>query len=247
MTSVSKAQIKFIQSLHQKKFRQMYGKFLVEGDKAVRELIHSSFKIDAIYALPDWISAQSSAQEIMHAVGEHELQQISTQDKPDQAIAVAHIPDQEINATLAPELYIACDHLNDPGNAGTIIRIADWFGINTVIFSAGSVDVYNPKVVSAAKGSLFRVRIIHAELETLFNNNKQLPVIGAAMNGENIYHAKLPTAGILLIGNEANGISDELYPLITKKITIPSFGHAESLNAGVATGIIVSEWRRQLS
>lgn len=224
----------------------MYGKFLVEGDKAVRELLHSSFKIDAIYGLPDWISAQSSAQAIMYPVTDHELQHISTQDRPDQAIAIAFIPALEDNATLAPELYIACDHLNDPGNAGTIIRIADWFGIRTVIFSEGSVDVYNPKVVSAAKGSLFRIRVLHSDLQELFNNNKHLSVIGAAMDGENIYESKLPTSGILLIGNEANGISDELYPLVTMKISIPSFGHAESLNAGVATGIIVSEWRRQL-
>lgn len=224
----------------------MYAKFLVEGDKAVRELLQSPFKIDAIYAVPDWISAQSSVSDTIHPVSEHELQQLSTHDKPDQAIAIAYIPAQEINAALAPELYIACDHLNDPGNAGTIIRIADWFGISTVIFSAGSVDVYNPKVVSAAKGSLFRVRVIHAELPELFNNNKQLPVIGAAMDGENIYQTKLPAQGILLIGNEANGISDDLYTLVTRKISIPSFGHAESLNAGVATGIIVSEWRRQL-
>ena len=224
----------------------MYGKFLVEGDKAVRELLHSSFKIDAIYGLPDWISAQSSTQTIMHPVTEHELQQISTQDRPDQAIAIAFIPAQEDNAALAPELYIACDHLNDPGNAGTIIRIADWFGIRTVIFSEGSVDVYNPKVVSAAKGSLFRIRVLHWDLQELFNNNKHLSIIGAAMDGENIYESKLPTSGILLIGNEANGISNELYPLVTKKISIPSFGDAESLNAGVATGIIVSEWRRQL-
>jgi TrmH family RNA methyltransferase len=246
MTPVSKAQIKLVQSLHQKKFRQMYGKFLVEGDKAVRELLHSSFKIDAIYALPDWIAAHSSAHDVMHPVTAHELQQLSTHDHPDQAIAVAFIPDQESLAVLDPALYIACDHVNDPGNAGTIIRIADWFGIPTVIFSAGSVDVYNPKVVSAAKGSLFRIRIIHTDLKTLFNKNINLPVIGAAMDGENIYQTKLPTAGILLIGNEANGISDDLYPSVSKRVTIPSFGQAESLNAGVATGIIVSEWKRQL-
>ena len=224
----------------------MYGKFLVEGDKAVRELLLSSFKIEAIYALPDWILGQPSAPDTMHPVTDHELGQISTQDKPDQAIAVALIPIQENNVKLAPELYIACDHLNDPGNAGTIIRIADWFGINTVIFSAGSVDIYNPKVVSAAKGSLFRIRVIHTDLQELFNNNKQCAVLGAAMDGENIYQAKLPSSGILLIGNEANGISADLYPMLTQKIAIPSFGNAESLNAGVATGIIMSEWQRQL-
>ena len=225
----------------------MYGKFLVEGDKAVRELLHSHFKIDAIYGLSDWVHANPSSLAPIHQVSDHELQQLSTHDAPDQVIAIADIPVQDLNAALEQRLYIACDQLNDPGNAGTIIRIADWFGVDTVIFSDGSVDVYNPKVVSAAKGSLFRVSIIYTDLETLFNNNKGLPVIGADMHGENIYKAKLPGAGILLIGNEANGISEELYPCISKKISIPSFGKAESLNAGVATGIIMSEWKRQLT
>jgi TrmH family RNA methyltransferase len=225
----------------------MYGKFLVEGDKAVRELLHSSFKIDAIYGLSDWISIHSSPHITVHMVSENELLQLSTHDKPDQVIAIADIPLQDENAIVGQELYIACDQLNDPGNAGTIIRIADWFGIKTVIFSAGSVDVYNPKVVSAAKGSLFRVKVIYEDLKTLFNNNKELAVIGAAMDGENIYQTKLPAIGILLIGNEANGISDDLYSFLSQKISIPSYGHAESLNAGVATGIIISEWKRQNS
>ena len=224
----------------------MYGKFLVEGDKAVRELLHSHFKIDAIYGLSDWINVNPSTRAAIHLVSDSELQQLSTHDAPDQVIAIADIPTQDLNAALEQRLYIACDQLNDPGNAGTIIRVADWFGVSTVIFSDGSVDVYNPKVVSAAKGSLFRVSIIYTDLETLFNNNKDLSVIGADMDGENIYQAALPAAGILLIGNEANGISDELYEYVSKKISIPSFGQAESLNAGVATGIIMSEWRRKL-
>lgn len=223
----------------------MYGKFLVEGDKAVCELINSPFKIDAIYALPDWISCHPDLSCQVYHVSAAELAQLSTHDNPNQVIAVALIPQQEDNVTLGQELYIACDQLNDPGNAGTIIRIADWFGISTVLFSANSVDVYNPKVVSAAKGSLFRVRVLYTDLKTLFNNNKDIPVLGAAMDGENIYKASLPAAGILLIGNEANGISEELYQNVSMKISIPSFGNAESLNAGVATGIIVSEWRRR--
>ena len=224
----------------------MYGKFLVEGDKAVRELLHSPFKIDAIYGLSEWIETNSFPPVPMHMINDTELLQLSTHEKPNQVIAIADIPVQEINAILGQELYIACDQLNDPGNAGTIIRIADWFGINTVIFSENSVDVYNPKVVSAAKGSLFRVRVMYADLKTLFNNNMNLTVMGAAMDGEKIYETKLPATGILLIGNEANGISDYLYPFISKKISIPSYGNAESLNAGVATGIIVSEWRRRI-
>jgi TrmH family RNA methyltransferase len=247
MASLPRAQIKYIRSLHQKKHRQMYGKFLVEGDKTVRELMHSPLKIDAIYGLSEWVENIASAPDLIHTVSLSELQQLSTHDTPNQAIAIADIPAQNHNATLGAELYIACDQINDPGNAGTIIRIADWFGIGTVIFSENSVDAYNPKVVSAAKGSLFRTQVITAGLAGIFNDNKHLPIYGAAMDGENIYEAQLPAAGILLIGNEANGISHELLSFISHKITIPSFGHAESLNAGVAAGIIVSEWRRRVN
>lgn len=244
--AISKAQVRYIRSLHSKKFRQMYAKFLVEGDKAVRELIHSPFKIDAIYAHAEWIAQNDAPERLCHEVSEGELMQISTHDSPNQVLAVAYIPANEINEISGDQLYIACDTLNDPGNAGTIIRVADWFGISTVIFSENSVEVYNPKVVSAAKGSLFRVRVIYADLPGFFQKNKSLPVYGAAMDGESIYKAGLPKAGILLIGNEANGISEALYQYVTHKISIPPFGDAESLNAGVATGIIVSEWRRQM-
>lgn len=225
----------------------MYGKFLVEGDKSVRELIHSDFKIDAIYALSGWIGTHHPNTAEMHPVSESDLAELSTHDHPDQVIAVAQMPVREPNALSASKLYIACDRLNDPGNAGTIIRIADWFGISGVIFSENSVDVFNPKVVSSAKGSLFKVKVMYADLKGLFKDNAALPVLGAYMEGESIYDGKLPDHGILLIGNEANGIGEELSGFVTKKISIPSFGSAESLNAGVATGIIVSEWRRQLS
>jgi TrmH family RNA methyltransferase len=225
----------------------MYGKFLVEGDKSVRELIHSSFKIDAIYALSGWIDANRHDAGEAHPVSEKELTELSTHDHPDQVVAVVDIPALDSNALSDSKLYIACDRLNDPGNAGTIIRIADWFGISAVIFSENSVDVFNPKTVSAAKGSLFRVSVRYADMETLFKENVRLPVLGAYMEGENIYKASLPDHGILLIGNEANGIGEELSAFISKKISIPAFGKAESLNAGVATGVIVSEWRRQLS
>ncbi len=224
----------------------MYGKFLVEGDKTVRELISSSVKIDAIFAQSEWIAQNQGQKNICQEVSEAELTQLSTQDSPNQVIAVAYIPEYiSGQSSLSDGLYIACDRLNDPGNAGTIIRVADWFGISTVIFSENSVDVYNPKVVSAAKGSLFRVKVLYTDLSVFFEKNKALPVYGAAMEGESIYKADMPAAGILLIGNEANGIGDELYQYVTHKISIPAFGHAESLNAGVATGIIVSEWRRR--
>ena len=141
-------------------------------------------------------------------------------------------------------LSITCDNLSDPGNAGAIIRIADWFGIRHVFFSPNSVDIYNPKVVSAAKGSLFRVTCIYTDLQTLFSTHSKLPVYGTFMIGQNLYRATLPPAAFILMGNEANGISTELEPYITQRIAIPAFGKAESLNVAVAAGIIVSEFKR---
>ena len=225
----------------------MYGKFLVEGDKSVRELLHSVFKIDAIYGLSGWVGRHRPAAAEVHTVSPAELAELSTHEQPDEVVAIAQIPAQATDALSTSGLYIACDRLNDPGNAGTIIRIADWFGAAGVIFSENSVEVYNPKVVSSAKGSLFRVPVIYADLPALFSENKGLPVIGTYMDGESIYTTNLPPSGILLIGNEANGIGEELSALVSQRISIPSFGKAESLNAGVATGILMSEWRRQLS
>jgi TrmH family RNA methyltransferase len=161
-------------------------------------------------------------------------------------VAIADIPKHEAaDLNLAPALYIALDQIQDPGNAGTIIRIADWFGINTVFFSEGSVDVYNPKVVSSAKGSLFRTACHYVNLAQLFETNKALPVYGTFMEGENIYKTELASQGFIVIGNEANGISQEVAAYVTNKISIPNFGKAESLNAAVATGIVVSEFKRK--
>lgn len=223
----------------------MYGKFLVEGDKLVRELLGSNFKVDAIYAVEGWKSANTTNKAAITTVSESDLQRISTHEKPNQVVAVAEIPADVFNNTpLTQGLYIALDQLQDPGNAGAIIRIADWFGINTVFISNGSVDIYNPKVVSAAKGSLFRVQCHYVNLNEIFEANNSMPVYGTFMDGENIYQSVLAQNGIIVIGNEANGISNDLTSYISQKISIPNFGKAESLNAAVATGIVVSEFKR---
>lgn len=226
----------------------MYGKFLVEGDKPVRELLNSSFKIDAIYSVEDWQKPVVNAHFEHILVTESELKRVSTLENPNMVVAVVACTDTAPPTdSLAPGLYLALDTLNDPGNAGSIIRIADWFGIKAVFFSNNSVDVFNPKVVNSAKGSLFRVPCYYTDLKNLFAQNRQLNVYGAFMDGENIYNANLSNSGIILIGNEANGISSGLLPFITQKIAIPSFGNAESLNAAVATGVIVSEFSRRLA
>ena len=224
----------------------MYGKFLVEGDKPVRELLKSNFKVDAIYRIQNTNYQVRSKETELIDVTEAELKKISTHENPNLSIAVAQIPVSVSSNLIQTEgLYIVCDSLNDPGNAGSIIRIADWFGIEKVFFSENSVEVYNPKTVSAAKGSLFRVECIYADLKKIFEHNKTIKVFGTFMNGNSIYSSALDKNGFILIGNEANGISDELIPFVDEKISIPSFGKAESLNAAVAAGIVVSEFRRR--
>ncbi|MBL7800201.1 MAG: RNA methyltransferase [Chitinophagales bacterium] len=224
----------------------MYGKFLVEGHKTVIELISSSFIVDKIYATSDWDNANAHQRKIeIETVTEDELQKISTLENPQQAIAIASIPAITSDLTLKEGKYIALDTLNDPGNAGTIIRTAEWFGFDGVILSENSVDIYNPKVVNAAKGSLFRIPVFYQNLADCFTKHSQMPVLGTFMEGESVYTASLPTSGILLIGNEANGIDPSLWPMIKNKLSIPKVGKAESLNAGIAAGILMNEWVRR--
>jgi TrmH family RNA methyltransferase len=244
---ISKQQLSFVRSLQQKKYRQMYGKFLVEGDKLVRELLASPFKIQAIYKTACWNGDVKRGKIEVIEVTEEDLRKISTHDNPNQVLAVAEIPVQNAalpTSKLSNSLYLACDNLSDPGNAGTIIRTADWFGVQHIFFSENSVDVFNPKVVSAAKGSLFRVACHYVDLKMLFANNKHLPVYGTFMHGESIYKTRLDKNAIILIGNEANGIGEELAPFISHRISIPNFGKAESLNAAVAAGVVLGEFRR---
>ncbi|MFN8323220.1 MAG: RNA methyltransferase [Chitinophagales bacterium] len=224
----------------------MYGKFLVEGDKLVRELLQSDFKIEAVYSLANYILVGNHKEFDHFVVSETELKKISTHQNPNNVVAVAHIPIASFYQNKLPEqLFIACDNLSDPGNAGTIIRTAEWFGIHTIFFSKNSVEIYNPKVVSAAKGSLFRTKCIYTDLRNLFAANPDIPVYGTFMNGTNIYESRLPKSAFIIIGNEANGISEELAATTQHKLSIPPFGQAESLNAAVAAAIIMSEFKRR--
>lgn len=245
---ISKNEMNRVRSLHQKKFRQMYGIFLVEGVKMVNELLSSSLKVHSIYATAGCdISSQVSSVPLI-IVSESDLKKLSTQENPDGCIAVAEIPASDFDAAkpLAGELYLLCDGINDPGNAGTIIRTAEWFGISHVFFSENSVEAFNPKTVAASKGSIFRVSCVYTDLQNLIAANTHLPVYGAFMNGENIYTTPLQNKGMIVIGNEANGISVDIAERIQHKVCIPNFGKAESLNAGVATGIILSEFKRRM-
>jgi TrmH family RNA methyltransferase len=253
---LSKNQIKFLNSLKQKKFREEHNLFVAEGNKIIPELLASTIKVKQIYSLSSAfeklkINDAIECIEIRPA----ELDRISSLTTPNEMIAVCEIPAYTLNSSeLKNKLTLLLDTIKDPGNLGTIIRIADWFGIETIICSDQSADVFNPKVVQATMGSIARIKIHYTDLnEFLIVNQKELklPVFGALLEGENIYSKQLPKAAFIMIGNESKGISTSLIPQITHKITIPSFSHfksiqgeTESLNAAIATSIICSEFRR---
>ncbi len=245
---LTKTKIKFLLSLQHKKYRQLSNRFIVDGDKTVRELFNSPLQVETLYAEPWWLwknkHVYSDSVEIVE-VSEKELSQISTLQAPTGVLAVAHIPTSEKPKLERGKITLALDDINDPGNLGTIIRIAEWFGVKTIFCNEHCVDAYNPKVVNAAKGSLFRTNLFYGSLQELFEKSKA-PVFGAVLNGNNIYQTDLPHEGILLIGSESHGISDELLPFLKLKLSIPGTGNTESLNAGVATGIMLSEFYRRV-
>lgn len=252
---ITAVQIKQTRSLAQKKFRIELGLFIVEGDKAVSELLlHKSWKIDHIYALESWLNQNAVPDNIpSDVVSEKELSRISSLTTPNNVLAIVKIPKWDIRK-LNPtqDITLMLDSIQDPGNLGTIIRTADWFGIDNIICSENTVEVFNPKVIQASMGSFMRVKVFYTSLKNYLENlPKELPVMGAMLDGEeDLYKAEIPAKGILITGNESQGISSELMKMITRKIRIPLFQKEgktqlpESLNAGVATGIILSHLRK---
>jgi RNA methyltransferase, TrmH family len=232
-------QIKFIHSLKLKKYRDESGLFVVEGKKLVDELLQSNVRIKNIY----YSEGHSITDEKAEKVSSQELSRMSHLSTPSGILAVAEIPKNEVKL-VANQWYLCLDTINDPGNLGTIIRTAEWFGISTIICSENTVDAYNPKVVQSSMGSLFRVNIVYVTIHELLSNYRG-PIYGAVLNGENLYKTSLANKGVVIIGSESHGISQQLEKYITQRITIPSFGNAESLNAGIATGIILSEIKRK--
>lgn len=230
---------KLINSLVKKKFRQKYNKFIVEGVKIIDELLRNGYGIEKIYTT-ELFSTDSDVAQIL--ISENELKKISQLVQPNTALALCEMPQQkELNLN---GLVIALDDIRDPGNLGTIIRLADWFGVEQIICSHETVDMYNPKVIQSTMASFTRVQVNYVDLKEVFSNYKN-PVLGTFMEGENVYKSELPKDAILLMGNEANGISQELIPFISDKITIPRFGklqQTESLNVAMATGILLSEY-----
>ena len=238
---LSKAQNKYIRSLTQQKFRNEYNVFIAEGDKIAGEWLLSSARIQMIIATATWaekhkkdISRHPEAE--LHIVKDSELEALTGLQNANQVMLVIHIPERK-DIPVLTGWNIALDDIQDPGNMGTIIRIADWFGIANIICSAGCVDVYNPKVVQSSMGGHLRVNIYETDLMP-FLSKVTLPIFAATLNGENVYDTKRTDAGVLIIGNESKGVSAEVLSVVTKQITIPRKGGAESLNAGVSAGIL---------
>lgn len=240
---LSKNQIKLISSLQQKKHRFANQLFFAEGVKVIQELVKSNFELEHLYTTKEDFNDIASNKRSV--ISENELNKISALSTPNTCLAVFKIPLE--NKIIESGLVLALDSVRDPGNLGTILRLCDWFGIQQLICSKETADIYNPKVVQATMGSIARVNVNYVDLETFIKQTK-LPVFGTFMDSENIYRTTLPQEGIIVMGNEANGISDTIEKLISKRLTIPRFGSlqiTESLNVATATAIILSEFRRQ--
>lgn len=239
---VSKNQIKLITSLQQKKYRKQEQLFFAEGVKVVEELLQSNFELQDLFTTKeDFLSVSKNK---VHAISEAELKKISALSTPNTCLAVFKIP--KTKEILQNGLIVALDDVRDPGNLGTIIRLCDWFGVETLFCSEESVDVYNPKVVQATMGSISRVNVVYGNLES-FLKTTELPIFGTFMDGKNIYQEQLPNEGLVIMGNEANGISTSIEKLVSQRIAIPRFGNlqlTESLNVATATAIILSEFKR---
>ncbi len=239
---ISKNEVKYIQSLHNKKERLATGLFLVEGSKLVAEVLQSAFVVQKVYATDQWLQQYESLNVPVCSITDDELHKISTLRTPNQVLALVQMPTQE-EPDYCNKTTLVIDGIQNPGNLGTIIRIADWFGIGQMVCSTDTVECYNPKVIQSTMGSFLRVRVTYTHLEEWLQACR-CPVVGTLLQGRNLYSeadtlAAMPSLQIV-IGNEGQGIRANILPYITHPITIPRFGEAESLNAAIATGIVVS-------
>jgi TrmH family RNA methyltransferase len=252
---LSKNKIKLIQSLARKKVRDQEKLFLVEGDKMVSEAIHSDHDIELLCATEDFLASSqiplNAAHEVI-PVSNEELQKVSLLQSPQHALAIVKMAEHPFQpSSVLQNFSLALDFIQDPGNLGTILRVADWFGIGQLLCSTDTVDCYNPKVIQASMGAIFRVKVHYLDLgKTLQEAIKAgVPVFGTFLNGKNLYKHPLSKQGILVMGNEGNGISHELEKIITEKLFIPSFPegqrNSESLNVATATAICCAEFRRR--
>ena len=240
---ISKNQVKYIQSLGQKKSRDIENRFIAEGPKLANELLNAeNCRIVQLFALKEWIDENPNASkhtEVIELSG-MELEKISQLTTPNQVLAVIEKIQWESDPEIKGNISLALDTIQDPGNMGTIIRLADWFGIKNVFCSTDCADVYNPKVVQSSMGSISRVRVEYTDILSLLTENNDVGIYAAVLNGKDITKMEKIKEGIVVIGNESKGIHEGMLKLAKVQITIPGKGKAESLNAAVATGIILS-------
>ena len=246
---ISKNQLKLIKALDTKKQRKKNGLFIVQGEKNVAELFNSSFSIKQLFATASYINSnatllnQHNLIPITVEASEDELKKAGTLVSNNSVLAIVECQQFAVPEIAENELILVLDQVGDPGNLGTILRVADWYGIKNVICSPDCADFYNPKVIAATMGSFARVNVSHTAL-TAYLGDQNIPVYGAFLAGENIHKAQLAQSAFIVMGSESHGISVEVEALITDKITIPNFGQAESLNVAMATGIILDNFKR---
>lgn len=252
---LSASQIKQVKELRERSVRKEKNLFAVEGEKMFYELIHSSYQAETVYALDSWI--ENLAPEICASLGnrlirisEKELERISSLKQPNKVLAVVNIPPKKTEDIVMKDLILAFEDISDPGNLGSIIRIADWFGIRQIICSVHSVDCYNPKTIQATMGSVFRVLVFYTDLkEWIKHHASKASIYSTHLNGKSVYTTEKKTPAVLIFGNESRGVSDELNALTHHQIAIPPFNKteehgAESLNIAMSAAIFCNEWRR---
>ncbi|NOU17273.1 MAG: RNA methyltransferase [Bacteroidales bacterium] len=250
---LSKSTIKSINSLRIKKYRNEKGLFIAEGERLVEDILNSTLKVESLYYTPDWSPNLEISFPNKFGITIDEMKKISGLSSPSNVFAIVSTPDYNIvEIDFSNTLSLALDGVQDPGNLGTIIRLADWFGIDTILCSNETVDAYSPKVVQSCMGAISRVKIIYCNLIEIFEDLKgkvNFPIFGTFMTGGSIYSEILSSKGIIVMGNEGNGISSDVEKLITNRIHIPSFATnrstVESLNVAMATSIVCSEFRRR--
>jgi RNA methyltransferase, TrmH family len=245
-------QIKVVKSLQSKKFRYEQGLFVAEGDKLVSDLLQGNLTFKSVYHTVLWAPPANCPPSLFIQVSGKEMERMSGLVNPSSVLATIEYPNYRVNKSdIVNNLTLALDDVQDPGNVGTILRLADWFGIDTILCSHGTADAFAPKVVQASMGSVSRVKVVYCNLlETLMSYSSSIPIYGAFMDGANIYNANLQAKGIVVLGNEGSGICPDIEKLITQKISIPSFASGrksvESLNVAMASAIICSEFRRRV-
>lgn len=247
---LSKNKLKYIRSLKEKKCRSEYRTFVAEGNKLVRDLL-PYMKCQLLVATPDFLNnLDTSIVEEVIEINESELAQASFLQNPQQVIAVFYQPQNGVSVDIKGQLILVLDGIQDPGNLGTIVRLADWYGIGHIFCSLDTVDIYNPKVVQATMGALVRVNLHYVDLADFLDKNKEIPVYGTLLDGADMYEQEITSHGIIVMGNEGNGIRPDIEKRVTRKLYIPNYPKgrttSESLNVAIATAIICAEFRRRL-